>query len=1518
MFANANRSGGGGGGGGSDPQWPKFGPPVSPLQQESRQKGIVAPPSVHEIQKLEDFAKIALNAKSNTVFEGIVRADATKQPGDLDQATRLLSQLDERILKETAKAYAKDKVKRAGRETDVKFAQDFQAWLTGRSVYNQQHMQEVVIVEDSETKVAKEQIRDVPYQGTPWGNHPLTHLNEVKDYLGKQVDARMRAIQELTQLKMRGPATLDEAYIYYKYLVRNTPIDEQFLSYLAPFDWYKDPDGRTSYWSGIEDDRRQPITPYDVSSANPPLFKIGSVGPSIYPWSSYGRMPKGSPFSAPRYDIRISSSGQAEIVPEEAVDENLVDIIKAATESMTKEELMEEIRTAIPQIIGAGHQSVSQAVNGAAQGMFNAGSDITAKEITQILQETLNEVKQLSQMKPEVIVKLDENMIQNAVNAAVTKAMEEFVTNSSSPLIDISQLTDNLANIHAKVDGQAASAAQLQTLIESIETMVRNLPPGQTPASAQALAKLDVLTTGLQSAVSAAEKAAEQLKASSSPNDKQVQAQLNDISEFIKTNQRKDSDGDAGAAALLNTMTQCSQLFNELSVEYEKASTRNQAQAAASGGQASPVSSNQLLEALHEMRESSTEMKAFKGSQEALIRSALQGQKEQLGVMKSLYSEEIKLGQEVLQKMEKEMLDRTAELAGLRQLHRTTIEESNKAKEVGDEKYKELEDRFHTQEQQIEQLSNQLATSKEELLRQQARTAGNAAQATTKFTMEREASQKRITELEVELATTRTPQVMNSNPNEEMKKIRRQLQAMQNQLETTSKSLYQSMSLLNVNQKGIEHSLSELTQTQKAVTNAAAQQAAVAAAINQNADIEMAETMVYNPTPESLKRGAPTVAYQPTPESLKKGAVKAGKKNQPPRQKTPELPTETETTSKSSLKVTPTVVIRPEDLDDEEAPKRAKKAKDSEARKLAEKREYAKLAYAKTVVVSPESTATEPGLQKTATEPAVQVTGLDVARSGYSLRNMETMELEKSAAGVLASFEDIMRRNYSVFQEKLPALYSYTQYGVGATSELANYLNGLPLSEWQRSSNVDDFVTNFLQANNISPDENEEMKLRTITEIGNRLSTNVATQYMFSVMQNNISDEFQTESNEFIKLAMEAADFQAFVASNKPMTERFRTQMEEQMNIHRESFESMRAAAMSFMLLELGDASLNTTEKTMYQNMSRMFAEHNLKPFQNMNMKESFGHYMRNYNNLIGNDVSSIEGTPLGQYAKVFKSMGIVSTQEQTPARLYTHLRDGLSKPNSGYIKGETSIQVAWNQFNDEGLETMVQTIQNRMQERYIAQLTQFAVTNMTATLNKMPTMSFTDFKKQLSKMQNPGDGMPKLTHVQREALNRQIKVGDHVFRGSDLLLSVIPKPVIEHVKAASESPERWQQLAANGLMEQYAILARSISRSTPKSEEYIQKNFVEVNPALSKQYDSMRRAMSSSSSSLNTFAAIKSSILSDQVHRMGLYQAVNIQNRALATIQEISAEQRAAERERIKESYAKSRANSQLQGKQT
>lgn len=91
------------------------------------------------------------------------------------------------------------------------FVSDFQLWLQGRSEWNVKRYNVGIHGEGG-----------IPY--TPWGAKPLFHIDDVRQYLEGYLRMRSEFQIKLAHLLVDYPRSLEEAWIYYKYLIRGASL----------------------------------------------------------------------------------------------------------------------------------------------------------------------------------------------------------------------------------------------------------------------------------------------------------------------------------------------------------------------------------------------------------------------------------------------------------------------------------------------------------------------------------------------------------------------------------------------------------------------------------------------------------------------------------------------------------------------------------------------------------------------------------------------------------------------------------------------------------------------------------------------------------------------------------------------------------------------------------------------------------------------------------------------------------------------------------------------------------------------------------------------------------------------------------------------------------------------------------------------------------------------------------------------------------------------------------------------
>lgn len=78
--------------------------------------------------------------------------------------------------------------------------------------------------------------REEDHQNTRWYRSPMTFDPSVREYLEAFVVERHEYIRALAHLNFRGPQNLDEAYLYFKYIVRGRGADMATQTFLADWD----------------------------------------------------------------------------------------------------------------------------------------------------------------------------------------------------------------------------------------------------------------------------------------------------------------------------------------------------------------------------------------------------------------------------------------------------------------------------------------------------------------------------------------------------------------------------------------------------------------------------------------------------------------------------------------------------------------------------------------------------------------------------------------------------------------------------------------------------------------------------------------------------------------------------------------------------------------------------------------------------------------------------------------------------------------------------------------------------------------------------------------------------------------------------------------------------------------------------------------------------------------------------------------------------------------------------------
>lgn len=129
---------------------------------------------------------------------------------------------DNDLRQKWAAQYVKTQAKIIKKDLKEAFVEDFQLWLQGRSKYCQPTIKVPVKQRDGGTEI-------VTRTATPWGNKGLLHLPEVCDWLKKPVLNRDKVIKKVAELQLGPLRTIDECWLYYKYITRAVAVDGDII-----------------------------------------------------------------------------------------------------------------------------------------------------------------------------------------------------------------------------------------------------------------------------------------------------------------------------------------------------------------------------------------------------------------------------------------------------------------------------------------------------------------------------------------------------------------------------------------------------------------------------------------------------------------------------------------------------------------------------------------------------------------------------------------------------------------------------------------------------------------------------------------------------------------------------------------------------------------------------------------------------------------------------------------------------------------------------------------------------------------------------------------------------------------------------------------------------------------------------------------------------------------------------------------------------------------------------------------
>ena len=137
----------------------------------------------------------------------------------------------------SAIAYAQEAVKGYEAEAEECLKKEFMDWLQGSHVANQwgseAHQNPDYLYPNTGAMPKRRDIRgvmmpDYSWNPTWWGQHQLTHLPGVREFLREQAERKDRNEFQLNMLAEFGPQNLEEAWAYFKHWVKRRPIGPEF------------------------------------------------------------------------------------------------------------------------------------------------------------------------------------------------------------------------------------------------------------------------------------------------------------------------------------------------------------------------------------------------------------------------------------------------------------------------------------------------------------------------------------------------------------------------------------------------------------------------------------------------------------------------------------------------------------------------------------------------------------------------------------------------------------------------------------------------------------------------------------------------------------------------------------------------------------------------------------------------------------------------------------------------------------------------------------------------------------------------------------------------------------------------------------------------------------------------------------------------------------------------------------------------------------------------------------------
>jgi hypothetical protein len=214
---------------GGKPDRNKYGLVGDPLQEEEGKKTLQAPDSFKTRKANPDRLFNKLRAANKTVPARLGASQSEKQTKEIMSQVgssgrnegQMAAVRDEAAFMEVGKIAARERYKALQEKADQDFVNEFVEWLRGRGRK-----------EDYKKAGWDPKIWD-PSEPRNRHGRPISEHESVREYLVSHLARKNEYEHKLAEMKlmtgaMSGPhMTLDEAWKYYKYVVRNLPYDEK-------------------------------------------------------------------------------------------------------------------------------------------------------------------------------------------------------------------------------------------------------------------------------------------------------------------------------------------------------------------------------------------------------------------------------------------------------------------------------------------------------------------------------------------------------------------------------------------------------------------------------------------------------------------------------------------------------------------------------------------------------------------------------------------------------------------------------------------------------------------------------------------------------------------------------------------------------------------------------------------------------------------------------------------------------------------------------------------------------------------------------------------------------------------------------------------------------------------------------------------------------------------------------------------------------------------------------------------